>query len=103
MVHKAGRYVLTAIVALALASVTFIGKTAKAAGAPGGAAYQGRDEDQPHMEAALQHLREAEEELGRATRDKGGHRSRALALARQAESEVNAGIHYDDSHGGNRH
>jgi len=62
----------------------------------GGGAY--RDEDQPHMEAAMQHLREAEAELNRGTSDKGGHRVRAIEITRQAESEVNAAIHYDDRH-----
>ena len=62
-----------------------------------------RDEDQPHMEAALQHLRQAEEELGKGTQDKGGHRVRAMGLVRQAESEIDNGIHYDDRHGGDRH
>ena len=61
-----------------------------------------RDEDQPHMEAAMQHLRQAEQELGKGTSDKGGHRLRAMQMIRQAESEVNAGINFDDRHGGDR-
>jgi hypothetical protein len=66
--------------------------------------YQGagRDEFQPNMEAALQQLRQAEEALSRATSDKGGHRVRALNLVRQAEGEINSGIHFDDNHGGDR-
>ena len=70
-------------------------------GRPGGGGYY-RDEDQPHMEAAMQHLRQAEEELGRRTHDKGGHRVKAMELVRQAESEVNTGIHWDDTHPGDR-
>ena len=61
-----------------------------------------RDEDQPHMEAALQLLRQAEQELSRGTSDKGGHRVRAIGIIRQAQSEVNAGINFDDRHGGDR-
>ena len=68
-----------------------------------GGGYQGgRDEFQPNMEAAMQNLREAEQALSRATSDKGGHRVRALNLVRQAEQEVNAGVHFDDNHGGDR-
>jgi len=61
-----------------------------------------RDEDQPHMEAALQHLRQAEQELGKGTSDKGGHRVRAMEMIRQAQSELNAGINFDDRHSGDR-
>jgi hypothetical protein len=68
----------------------------------GGYQGGGRDESQPNMEAALQHLRQAEESLNRGTSDKGGHRVRALGLIRQAEAEINSGMHYDDNHGGDR-
>ena len=56
------------------------------------------EERQPHMEAALQHLREAKEELRVAEHDKGGHRSNAVKLVDQAIAEVDAGIHYADRH-----
>lgn len=56
------------------------------------------EERQPHMEAALQHLREAKEELRAAEHDKGGHRSNAVKLVDQAIAEVDAGIHYADRH-----
>jgi hypothetical protein len=94
MTKKVGRYIFL-LVALALASVTFVGRSAKAA--PGGAAFYA-DEDQPHMEAAMQHLRQAQEELQRATSDKGGHRVRAVEFIKQAQSEINAGMHFDDRH-----
>jgi hypothetical protein len=93
MAKKIGRYMFL-LVALALASVTFVGRSAKAA--PSGAFFV--DEDQPHMEAAMQHLRQAQEELQRATSDKGGHRVRAIEFVKQAESEVQAGMHFDDRH-----
>ena len=53
---------------------------------------------QPHMQAALQHLREAAEELQRADKDKGGHRVQALNLTQQAINHVQAGIQYDNTH-----
>jgi hypothetical protein len=49
---------------------------------------------QPHMNAALNHLRSAHRELDAATSDKGGHRARAIGLVRDAISEVEAGIEY---------
>ncbi len=53
---------------------------------------------QPEMRAALQSLRDAESALQRASRDKGGHRGRAIDLIRQAQREVQAGIDYDNRH-----
>jgi len=50
------------------------------------------------MQAALQHLREAAEELQKADRDKGGHRVQALNLTQQAITHVQAGIQYDNTH-----
>ena len=48
--------------------------------------------DQPHMEAALNFLKAAKEDLIRATADKGGHRANALRLIEAAMAEVNLGI-----------
>lgn len=59
---------------------------------------RGGGEYQPHMRAALDHLRQAESELQAATQDKGGHRVRAMDLVHQTESEVQAGIQYDNQH-----
>jgi hypothetical protein len=53
---------------------------------------------QPNMEAALAHLREAEESLQKAESNKGGHRERAMDLVKKAEAEVQAGIAYYDTH-----
>ncbi|HVO62303.1 MAG TPA: hypothetical protein VMT53_15305 [Terriglobales bacterium] len=50
---------------------------------------------EPHMSAALEHLRQAEEELEKAGHNKGGHREKALGLTKQAESQVEQGIQYD--------
>lgn len=49
---------------------------------------------QPHMTAAITHLRNARHELEAAVADKGGHRERALAIIRDAIAEVQAGIDY---------
>jgi hypothetical protein len=54
--------------------------------------------DQPHMQAALDHLRLAKGELEHADRDKGGHRERALRLTNDAIAEVERGIAYDRHH-----
>lgn len=47
--------------------------------------------DQPHMDAALRHLREARAELQRASWNKGGHRVRAIELVDEAIREVHEG------------
>lgn len=48
--------------------------------------------DQPHMQAALEFLRSAKNDLERATTDKGGHRVNAIRLVDQAIDEVKKGI-----------
>ena len=53
---------------------------------------------QPNMSSALDHLREAQKSLEAATHDKGGHRSKALKLVKEAIAEVEQGIHFDDTH-----
>jgi hypothetical protein len=47
---------------------------------------------QPHMNAALDHLKLARRELDAALADKGGHRAKAIALVNDAITEVEAGI-----------
>jgi len=54
--------------------------------------------DQPHMQAALDHLQAAKTELKVAEHDKGGHRAKALTLVNDAIAEVEAGIAYAASH-----
>ena len=58
------------------------------------------DTNQPHMQAALEHLRKAEWELNHAAANKGGHREQALKLVRDAMNQVDAGIRYNDQHTG---
>jgi len=54
--------------------------------------------DQPHMQAALDHLKLARTELEKADRDKGGHRENALRLTKDAIAEVERGIRFDRHH-----
>jgi hypothetical protein len=58
------------------------------------AAGQQNAQHEPHMAAALQHLRQAEEELEKATPNKGGHLVKAMELTKQAEAQVNEGMQY---------
>jgi uncharacterized protein HemX len=60
-------------------------------------AQQNRNHE-PHMAAALEHLRQAQEELEKAAPNKGGHREKAMQLVQQAESQVEQGIQYYDQH-----
>jgi hypothetical protein len=50
--------------------------------------------DQPYMENALRHLREARGALQRAMPNKGGHRERALDLVDRAIAQVEDGIRF---------
>jgi hypothetical protein len=54
--------------------------------------------DQPHMEAALDHLKAARKELQEASPDKGGHRGAALRLVNNAITEVERGVGYSRKH-----
>ena len=54
--------------------------------------------DQPHMHAALEHLRQARASLDKATPDKGGHREAAIKLVNDAIAQVEAGMAYDRRH-----
>jgi len=49
---------------------------------------------QPHMNAALNHLRSAKQSLEAADPDKGGHRVRAIEHTNAAIREVEEGIAY---------
>ena len=55
-------------------------------------------ERQPHMRAALDHLRAARAELKAASSDKGGHREAALRATDEAIKHVREGIGYADTH-----
>lgn len=53
---------------------------------------------QPHMQAALTHLRAARHDLDLGTADKGGHRARAIELVNDAIAEVEKGMTFDRRH-----
>jgi len=53
---------------------------------------------EPHMAAALQHLRQAEEELEKTSNNHGPSRDQAMALTKQAENKVAEGIAYYNQH-----
>jgi len=48
--------------------------------------------DQPHMQAALDHLRQAKSNLESASSDKGGYRVKAIAEVNNAIDETKKGI-----------
>ena len=47
---------------------------------------------QPHMAAALEHLKTARAELEMAEHDKGGHREKAIELVDRAIKQTHKGI-----------
>ena len=61
------------------------------------------DDDQPHMQAALEHLRKAKEELEIAKHDKGGHRAAAVRATNEAIRHTEMGIKAGDRHEGHDH
>src|SRR5438445_2365481 len=56
------------------------------------------DEDQPHMQAALDALKQAEQHLQQAKHDKGGHRAAALKATRDAIKHVQEGMEVGEKH-----
>lgn len=54
--------------------------------------------DQPHMQAALEHLRAARQQLEVADADKGGHRAKGIHLVNDAIAQVEKGIQFERSH-----
>ncbi|HYL92132.1 MAG TPA: hypothetical protein VEW69_03140 [Alphaproteobacteria bacterium] len=58
------------------------------------AAYD--DDDQPHMQAALEHLRKAKAELELAKHDKGGHRVAAIRSTNEAIRHTELGMKAGD-------
>ena len=62
------------------------------------ASAEGACHNQPNMQAALEHLRQARAALDRAEHNKGGWRDRAIQSADTALKEVNAGCAVADTH-----
>ena len=57
-----------------------------------------RAERQPHMHAAIKHLRTAHKALADATHDKGTHRVEAMRLIEAAIKQCEEGIAFDNTH-----
>jgi hypothetical protein len=55
-------------------------------------------EDQPHMQEALDALRQARHHLEAALPDKDGHRSAAIKACDEAIKQTEAGIKYAQDH-----
>ena len=64
----------------------------------GGAIRRASADNQPNMDTALTHLRDARASLDKAADDKGGHRAKAIGLTQQAIDETIAGIKYASEH-----
>jgi hypothetical protein len=56
----------------------------------------GNGEDQPHMQAALEALKQARQHLQEAAHDKGGHRAAALKAVDDAIKHTEMGIKAGD-------
>jgi hypothetical protein len=56
------------------------------------------DEDQPHMQAALEALQQAKHHLEEAKHDKGGHRAAALKDVNDAIRHVKEGMEVGEHH-----
>jgi type II secretory pathway component PulM len=56
------------------------------------------EEDQPHMQQALEALKQAERHLQQAIPDKGGHRSAAIKACEAAIKDTEEGIKYESEH-----
>ena len=73
-------------------------KVLPAIGLGGLAAGLAKAENQPHMRAALEHLRAAKQSLEKADPDKGGHRVKAIEMVNAAIRHVEEGIAYANRH-----
>jgi hypothetical protein len=56
------------------------------------------DDDQPHMQAALEALQNAKHHLEEAKHDKGGHRAAALKEVNEAIRHVKEGMEVGEKH-----
>jgi F0F1-type ATP synthase epsilon subunit len=63
-------------------------------------ANHAEDEDQPHMQAALEALEQAKHHLEEAKHDKGGHRVAAIKAVDAAIKHVKAGMESGEKHEG---
>ena len=87
---------LMSLGAAGVLALGLVGAASQPAEAQKGAAF--RREPQVNMQRALTNLQQARSDLQRASKDKGGHRARALKLIDQAIREVRAGARFDAQH-----
>jgi hypothetical protein len=59
---------------------------------------EGACHNQPNMQQALEHFRQARASLDKAEHNKGGWRDRAIEAADKALRETNAGCAFADTH-----
>ncbi len=57
-----------------------------------------RSQEQPHMQAALEALKNAKKHLDEAEADKAGHRKKAIELVENAIREVEQGMKAGEKH-----
>lgn len=89
--------ILMLLVALCAMPLAFGRKAApSASNAPTAPVTVADDDDQPHMQAALEALKQAEQHLNEAKHDKGGHRAAALKSTREAIRHVEMGMKAGD-------
>ena len=77
-------------------TVVLAGALAFVLASPDGGINEATAEKQPRMRAALHNLKQAENQLSKASHDKGGHRVAALAATRAAIAQVKEGIKHDN-------
>ncbi len=65
---------------------------------PVSVAANATDDDQPHMKAALEALKQAEAHLKEAAHDKAGHREAALKATQEAIKHTEMGIKAGEKH-----
>ncbi len=79
-----------------ISTVTLAGALALVIGS--GAVNRASADPQPRMYSALEHLKQAREDLVKARDNKGGHRARAIDHVNEAINEVKAGIEHANKH-----
>jgi hypothetical protein len=89
--------------ALAKISATLVMATALSLGFATTRASKACAEWQDDMNQAIEHLRQAKNDLEHAAANKGGHRENAMHMIDQAIGEVQAGKAYANSHPDEHH
>jgi len=83
---------------LVLGAISLTAATAKTAASNPTPTAAAAVEDQPHMQAALESLKQAREHLQKAEADKGGHRAAAIKATDEAIKHTEMGVKFADNH-----